>query len=260
MNYRSAKPPSSVEQQRREFLNAVAKRAEQTMAEGLTAQAAGMDKAVGAIHQITTDNMAIIERNARAQQARGAKLPQVACREGCDFCCFLRVRASIPEVVHIANHLRTNLDEAELAELAERIDANLAEFEGLDTKARANKMVPCPLLVEHRCIAHSVRPIQCRSHHSVDVEACKRGFVNPDSVQIPHYLDVDTVVEPILRGVVAAIKAKSLKDSSVLLPKALKTALSEPDAAGRWIAGEDLFADCVDRELDRLAEASRPIR
>ena len=41
-----------------------------------------------------------------AEQAR-ANGPQPACKAGCAHCCNLRVEATDPEVLHIAQHLRT---------------------------------------------------------------------------------------------------------------------------------------------------------
>lgn len=255
MKYRPAKPLSSVEQQRRSWLEGVKLQAEATMAAGLTPdhQPDALKTAVKTVHQMTTDNMAIIERNAEMRRKNGASLPQIACREGCDFCCYLRVRAAVPEVLTIVDYVRSNFTEIQIRDLQSRIDANLAEFEGLDATERANKMVPCPLLLDHRCMVHQVRPIQCRSHHSVDMEACKKGFAFPDTVQIPHFLDVDTVVGPIAAGVQMAIKTKRLKDRGVLLSAALDAALNDVASQERWLEGEDVFAGAVDEELKRLA-------
>src|SRR6516162_80360 len=43
--------------------------------------------------------------------------PPLACREGCDWCCYLPVGTSAPEVIRLVQHLRQTLSPEELAAL-----------------------------------------------------------------------------------------------------------------------------------------------
>ena len=86
-------------------------------------------------------------------------------------------------------------------------------------------------------------------------------MIHPDKVQIPHFIEVETVVAPIVEGIHAAIRAKHLKGAGVVLASALDIALNEANVIERWLAGEDVFVSAVDHELDRLsALESRRLR
>jgi len=211
-----------------------------------------MTEAVRAVHSMVDENVNLIFSQADERRLRGARMPQVACKKGCDYCCNFRVKTSVPEVLTIADRIRATFTEQERADLMRRIESNLASFEGLSATQRLNKMMPCPLLVNHACSVHAFRPIFCRSHHSVNVDACKQGLIHPDKVQIPHFLEVDTVVEPIAAGITEAMSSRHLKSHSVYLAPALKIALNDPAARDKWLSGQDVFASAVDKGIEQL--------
>jgi len=232
-----------MEKRRLHWLSTVQDRASRMIQPALDPRAtkSAMTSAVKQLHDLTSENMAIIERNAEARRKHGVHLPQIACRKGCDFCCFLRVRVSIPELLNIADYVAANFAGEEIDALKGRIQDHLDGLRGLDATQRLNKMLPCPLLVDHVCTVHAVRPIPCRAHHSVDVEACKQAMIHPDKVRVPHFLEVDTVVAPISQGIESAIQKRGLKGSGVLLAAGLKIALDEPEARNKWLDGDDLL-------------------
>src|SRR5437016_227252 len=47
--------------------------------------------------------------------------PALACKEGCDWCCYLRVGTAAPEVLRIVSYLRQTLAPEELQATRERI-------------------------------------------------------------------------------------------------------------------------------------------
>ncbi len=250
------KPSSNIEQRRQDWLNSVQQQVATKLESALqpSSNSQSLTASVSSIHELANRNIEMIENNAAEMRRKGQKLPQIACKKGCDICCFIRVKASIPEVLHIADHVRSTFTDAEIENLKAKIDANLAAFEGLTGKDRLNKMVPCPLLEDHSCSVHSVRPVPCRMHHSTDLEVCKQAFDQPDKVQIPHFLDVDTVVHPIIHGIRTAVRSANLKDPGLVLARALKIAMEDPQAREKWLNGEDLFAPAVDKELQQLEE------
>jgi|GEM_PF-1833650 len=258
MNRPGGKSPSSpdIAAQREQWLMDVRQRVAETVASSLgpTVPDSILSVAMYSVMEQANSNIGMIEKNAESLRKRGQALPQVVCKAGCDICCFIRVRCSIPEALYIAENIRANWTETQIDALRQRIDENLSEFEGLSGKQKLNKMVPCPLLVDHQCSVHAVRPVACRAHHSTDIDACRRGFINPDQVQIPHYLDVDTVIAPVTAGIRSGIIASKLKDPGLLLPQALKVALTDPDAKAKWIAGDSLFDQAVDPDLKKLEE------
>jgi Fe-S-cluster containining protein len=85
-----------------------------------------------------------------------------ACREGCAWCCHLKVLVHPAEAMRIAAHVRTTWSGAERAAL----HARLPDARG-----------PCPFLNgDARCAIYALRPIRCRTHVSTDAGACERGL------------------------------------------------------------------------------------
>ena len=258
MNRPGGKGPQSpdIATQREEWLAAVKQRVANTVATALQPNIpdAILSTAMQTVMEQANGNIAMIEKNAENLRKRGQALPQVACHAGCDICCYIRVRCSIPEALYVVEYIRSNWSSEDIGALKQRVDANLAEFEGLTAQEKLNKMVPCPLLVDHECSIHKVRPVACRCHHSTDIDACRRAFINPDQVQIPHFLDVDTVIAPVISGIRSGIVNSKLKDPGLILVQALKVALQAPAAKAKWIAGDPLFNAAVDPDLKKLEE------
>ena len=89
-----------------------------------------------------------------AEQA-GANGPKPACQAGCAHCCHLRVEATDPEVLHIAQHLHTPPG-ADQATTLLRLQQHVAAASAGTTRQ------PCSFLVNDRCAIYSVRPAACR--------------------------------------------------------------------------------------------------
>lgn len=103
----------------------------------------------------------------------------IACRSGCSFCCHLRVVTTAPEVFGVVEFLRSNLTSDEFSAFRQRVDAAVDRIEPMSRAEHIHTNVQCPVLVDGRCSAYSVRPMMCRSYHSVDLNACKSAFDNP---------------------------------------------------------------------------------
>ena len=99
-----------------------------------------------------------------AEQAR-TNGPQPACQAGCAHCCHLRVEATDPEVLHIAQHLQT-LPSADQATTLRRLQQHAAAASVGTTRQ------PCSFLVHDRCAIYSVRPAACRKAHSLSAAHC----------------------------------------------------------------------------------------
>ena len=99
-----------------------------------------------------------------AEQA-GANGPKPACQAGCAHCCHLRVEATDPEVLHIAQHLQT-LPSADQATTLRRLQQHAAAASVGTTRQ------PCSFLVHDRCTMYSVRPAACRKAHSLSAAHC----------------------------------------------------------------------------------------
>jgi Fe-S-cluster containining protein len=183
-----------------------------------------------------------VAETALEDAKRIARPPALACQEGCDWCCYLTVGTAAPEVLRIAAYLRQSQSAEELQATRERV-ANALEQKRLAKSGQRNDArVPCPLLVNHRCIVYPVRPLTCRGANSRDARACERFLDRPRTANLPVYSPQHRLAAFVLDGVRAGVAEAGLKGEMLELVAALRIALGMPDAAERWLGGEALFA------------------
>ena len=109
-----------------------------------------------------------------------ARAGAVACRAGCDHCCYQSVGVTPPEALAIFDHLSRTLSDAELARVAAQVAAQHAHTRGLSTSARFSPGHPCPFLdvAVGRCTIYEVRPLSCRGMNSLDAAECEKRLRN----------------------------------------------------------------------------------
>lgn len=172
----------------------------------------------------------------------------VVCREGCHWCCHLKVSVTAPEVFWIAAYLQREAPPSQLSAATERA-ARLAQDPRIfSSDAKAEGHIPCPLLSERgACTVHAVRPLTCRGYTSTNAEACRR-MLDDDA-------EIVTMNEPLARelaavslGLLGGIGAAGLRGELLELTAALHIVLSEPDALPRWLAGEPVFAAALSEQ------------
>lgn len=177
--------------------------------------------------------------------AHGPREDRIACRPGCSMCCNNLILVTAPEVFAIAG------------EIARRADARAAmnavargalAGRGLDSDARLERRLACPMLAVDLCSIYAVRPIACRGFFSLSLDACKDVFAGRGE-DIPAWR-----MAMVLRGIhdrcmAAAIKAENLDHRPMEMTQALTAAFAVPDAQARWLAGEDIF-DAAKAEPD----------
>src|SRR5690606_23838660 len=103
----------------------------------------------------------------------------VACRSGCDHCCYQSVGVTPPEALAIAAHLRETLAPVELEHVRTTLRAFAERIRGLSSEERVSPDLPCPFLREHACSIYEVRPLACRGVNSLDAAACRRHLHDP---------------------------------------------------------------------------------
>lgn len=162
------------------------------------------------------------------------------CQEGCSYCCHQVVFASAPEILRIADHLKSTRTPEQLAELRTRVGETAARVKNLDLLERAELQEPCPLLdkATGRCGVYPVRPVACRAYHSGDVDTCKKAFDRKDAYPvIPINPALFHVAHAYGFGLMTGCEARGLDpgpyDLTVALPAALDADLSEA-----WLRGE----------------------
>lgn len=184
--------------------------------------------------------------------------PQPACQAGCAHCCHLRVEATEPEALRIAQHLRT-LPAAEQAAATRRLQQHVAAskpsataiaqtgpWSGHPLPEHAAQLTqatqathaagqPCSFLVDSHCSIYSVRPAACRKAHSLSATQCAER--TPTIAQNLRWL-VDA--EAVMAGTALAYRDQALPASAHELNAAVLAALVEGHSAAmlRWYQGD----------------------
>jgi Fe-S-cluster containining protein len=185
---------------------------------------------------------AVAEHAVQGVQARQPPRPPLACQPGCDWCCHQMVGTSVPEVMRIVSYLRQQQSAEELRQTQERVVAVDEQRRSLRGDSAAARRLPCPLLVEHRCAVYPVRPLTCRGFNSSNARRCEEWVTTREPVEIPAYMPQRRLATFVLDGLRAGIAEAGLSSELLELTAALRVALSVPDAAERWLAGEAVFA------------------
>ncbi|HWD38400.1 MAG TPA: YkgJ family cysteine cluster protein [Fimbriimonas sp.] len=185
----------------------------------------------------------------------GKPLPQVACRRGCSWCCHtMRVLATPLEILTLAAYLRSTRSVEELADLLAKLKAYDSQMHVTSDGLPAAQLMACPFLSdEGACTVYPARPIGCRGFHSLNVERCQRRYSEPTFGEIPQFIDIFDQVGPVTIGIWDGLQSRGLRGSPLLLARAMVIALEIPDAADRYLAGEDIFASATSPEIERSA-------
>jgi Fe-S-cluster containining protein len=185
---------------------------------------------------------ALADTAVRDALTRQPPRPSLACREGCSWCCYKTVGTAAPEVLRIAAHLRQTLTPEQLRATQARIKALLEQRRALRPDRRSHARLPCALLVEDRCSIYPVRPLTCRGYNSSDARQCERSLEPGSQVLVPSYAPQHRLCTFVLDGMRAGLEESHLDGELLELTAALDIALTVPDAAERWLAGEKVFA------------------
>jgi Fe-S-cluster containining protein len=174
--------------------------------------------------------------------------PALACHKGCPSCCTLRVTATAPEILLLADYLRATANAllGHGIDLVARLREADAATRGLDEAQRVTLRQRCAFIMQGVCLIHRVRPLACRGHASHDKRACVEAAAGrADEVPFsgPHRM-VRALVQSALQ---AAVREQGLAWGAYELNHALVLALEQPDSHARWLRGDDpLGAAAVD--------------
>ncbi len=165
----------------------------------------------------------------------------IACRPGCPYCCHIRVTASPPEILLIAEHIRTAWPADRRAALKRKLATLDRLSHGRDEEAREAMRLPCAMLLDNCCSIHEIRPISCRAVASVDVAACRRSYDSRMAGQVPQVTLQLNAANGVGYGLIAGLVKLGYGLENPEFIAALRIALEEDDAARRWLRGEGLF-------------------
>jgi Fe-S-cluster containining protein len=174
---------------------------------------------------------------------------QMACRQGCSYCCHQDVWVTILDLYLLCREIHKQ-------GRAEAVAAACEAIEDLRSKERFSlaqdqpihmDAAPCPLLdtATGSCSVYASRPAICRSFHSVSLASCKAWFQDSTQVvwQNGSLLAPDTLQCNTTEQAVEMLGCETLWTS---LNRALPTALREPERFDRWWDGElGVWADVL---------------
>lgn len=172
--------------------------------------------------------------------------PELACRAGCDMCCYPPVSATVPEVANIVAYLLTQVSEEELERLERRVEEVAEQVEPMSGPERSACNIACPYLQGGRCSIYPVRPLACRGFNSNDRSVCEEVFANPgDPPMVPAFVPLIVTAQGMKEGLFHGLQAGGLPKPMLDLVKGSKKLLGRFDETlEEWLQGRDVFADC----------------
>src|SRR5436190_11388156 len=107
----------------------------------------------------------------------------VACKAGCDHCCFQAVSVTLPEALAIVEHIDATWTADDRQALRGHLAERHAATRGLSAAERFSPQHPCPLLDRRdgSCRIYEVRPLSCRGMNALDADECARRLRDPEA-------------------------------------------------------------------------------
>jgi hypothetical protein len=199
------------------------------------------------VTQVATDAEAMI---AAARKEYPPPSP-IECKEGCSWCCHIKVTVSAPEVLRVADYLRQTLSPEELSKVHQRIVDADDKTRGMTSEERGQSKQSCPLLIDDRCSVYAARPLPCSGWVSLQADVCKRAYENTapgvdltPETYVPHY----EIYHSLQAGMGLGVAQEGLDGSVLELIAALRIALDRPNATERWAQGRQVFSQARDDE------------
>ncbi len=136
----------------------------------------------------TLEQVAELARNvmgATSRLAEGlltrAPAGSVACKAGCDHCCYQPVGVTAPEALAIFDHLKQTRSVEALAQLTAHVAKRHEQTRDLSAAERFSPEQPCPFLESGHCSVYEVRPLACRGMNSLDADDCADRLRDPEA-------------------------------------------------------------------------------
>lgn len=133
----------------------------------------------------------------------------IHCKEGCKYCCHLRVAAFPYEAAAIASYIDTELSPEQALEIRKRIEEKAALIAGMTEERHFTTNIECAFLYEGKCSVYPVRPSSCAGYHSLSRERCEYSFRHPTDLEsgIPDLEELKQFHAAIDEGIKQALMA-----------------------------------------------------
>jgi hypothetical protein len=103
----------------------------------------------------------------------------VACKAGCDHCCYQVVGVTAAEAFTIYAYLVRTRTPAELERLKTHVGELWERARGRSSAERFSPAHPCAFLEGGSCSIYEVRPFSCRGMNSLDASECEQRLRDP---------------------------------------------------------------------------------
>ena len=165
-------------------------------------------------------------------------LTPLACRPGCDHCCYRVVHASVPEIARAADYVAKNFTPAQKDSLKARLYEYERQVAPRFGYSLQDLRPACPLLVDGLCSAYEARPFFCRGMNSHFATKCQEWKEHPERlVRIPleagHLEAVDALDGGLQKATARARLVAGLNDFG----RGLRIAMEHPEAVANWHEG-----------------------
>lgn len=132
--------------------------------------------------------VAELARNVTAAMSRlseallaNAPAGSVACRAGCDHCCYQVVGVTPPEAIAIVQYLKQTLSTEDLDRVRQHVAEHFERARGLSSSERFSPEHACVFLRAGSCSVYEVRPLSCRGMNSLDADECATRLRDPEA-------------------------------------------------------------------------------
>jgi Fe-S-cluster containining protein len=169
------------------------------------------------------------------------------CKKGCSFCCHVVVSVTPLEVFRLGSRFDALVPERGPA--VDRLRARLARSQPFTYEQLLDQGMACGLLgADGACSVYAERPSACRALASFNVKGCEASIGRPGDQpegQVSIDLPLHSLGQAVSIGLRLACSDRGLETTRYELNEALLRALDTPDAAQRWLGGEQVFQGCM---------------
>jgi len=196
-----------------------------------------------------TDNLEnVLEVVLQAQKA-APQLPEgyVNCKEGCAFCCHMRVEIVPAELILIYKSLEHGLSKVEFENLAKDVAEMCEQGKPMETAWWFDTQAPCPLLIldEKACAIYEIRPLSCRAFTSFDASICEATYQDGEAREVPRSSTAMIFCDGLSMALTTAYEGQGLEGYRVEMVTGLNMLFKDPGLIDRWLQGEKVFAAAV---------------
>ncbi len=167
----------------------------------------------------------------------------IECRDGCSYCCLLKVDARAHEVFSIADLINSNFTEDDISSLKDRLRSSADQIAPLTAQEHLVSNILCGLLVNDSCSVYALRPSMCRKFHSTSQELCIASYERPTDNTIPSSEDenLNISARAAIKGYDEGLKKSKLDVTIYEINKSLLYALESTEHKQEWRKGKKAF-------------------